>query len=305
MEGAATENAAAPVGVAAPEAAVDADKRVEVATVEDPATPTVVPEAEVGDVDQVIEDAAPEDGKHRDTEVHVDVTPEEMRSIIEVIADTGKFWHDWSFLKCLLSLQLKQALAEYPEAQMISQEDGEQQRSLSGETYSELVNRLNDALLRFEEGPPFTLQRLCEILLDPKGTYKKLSKLAWALEKNLLVTSTMTKCTDPYPAAHGGPLSSEDAQTTENIGAVDAVDVEPESVPEPTGAVPNGTEHAGGDGDEEMADAEAEEVSCSRDVEMQEEKPDQVSSVNPDANADAVVATEAASVSEPSSNPQS
>jgi hypothetical protein len=82
--------------------------------------------------------------------------------------------------------------------------------------------------------------------------------------------------------------------------------VEPESVPEPTGAVSNGTEHTGGDGDEEMTDAEAEEVSCSRDVEMQEEKPDQVLSVNPDANSDATVVTTATvNVSEPVSDPQS
>jgi serine/threonine-protein phosphatase 4 regulatory subunit 2 len=81
--------------------------------------------------------------------------------------------------------------------------------------------------------------------------------------------------------------------------------VEPESVPEPAGAVSNGTEHTGGDGDEEMADAEAEEVSCSRDVEMQE-KPDQVLSVNPDANSDATVVTTATvNVSEPVSDPQS
>jgi serine/threonine-protein phosphatase 4 regulatory subunit 2 len=66
MEGAATENAAASVvaGLAASEAAVDTDQRVEGATVEDRATPTVAPEAGV-DTDQVIEDAAPEDGKHR------------------------------------------------------------------------------------------------------------------------------------------------------------------------------------------------------------------------------------------------
>jgi hypothetical protein len=70
MEGAATENAASPVSVAAPEAAGDADQRIEGATVEDPATPTVAPEAGVEsgstvDTDQVVEDVAPEVGNHR------------------------------------------------------------------------------------------------------------------------------------------------------------------------------------------------------------------------------------------------
>ncbi|TKW21085.1 hypothetical protein SEVIR_4G185700v4 [Setaria viridis] len=280
MEGAVTENAATPVGAAAFEAAVHADQRVEGgAVVEDSAAPTVAIEA-TSDADQIIEDAAPEDGRHGDTVTHVDVSPEEMRSIIEIIADTGKFWHDWNFLKSLLSLQLKQVLDEYSEAQMASQDGVQQQRSFSGETYSELVGRLSDALWRFEEGPPFTLQRLCE---------------------NLLVTSTIAKCTDPYPAAHGPP-SSDCTQITENSGPVDE---EPESTPEHTTAVPNGTEHVAGDRDEEMADAEAEELSGSHDVEMQEDKPDQIEIVNSDANPGAAADTEAVNVSEQLSEPQS
>ncbi|CAD6336854.1 unnamed protein product [Miscanthus lutarioriparius] len=295
MEGAVTENAAVPVAAAAPEAAVHSDQRVEGdAVVEDSAASTVAPES-TSDADQAIEDAAPEDGVDEDTVTNVDVSPEDMRSIIEVIADTGKFWHDWRFLKSVLSLQLKQVLDEYFEVEMVSQNDGQQRY------FSELFSQLNGALERFEEGPPFTLQRLCEILLDPKGTYTKLSKLALALEKNLLVTSTITKCTDPYPAAHG-LLCSDCTQITENSGPAD---VESVSTPEHTTAVPNGTEHVSGDGDEEMADAEAEESSGSHDVEMQEDKPDQVDNVNSDANPGAAAAPEAVNASESTSQPQS
>ncbi|MCH88429.1 serine/threonine protein phosphatase 4 regulatory subunit [Trifolium medium] len=55
------------------------------------------------------------------------------------------------------------------------------------------------SLTCFIDGPPFTLQRVCEILLDAKNIYPNLSKLALALEKNLLVTSTLTISADPYP----------------------------------------------------------------------------------------------------------
>jgi len=54
-----------------------------------------------------------------------------------------------------------------------------------------------------------------------------------------------------------------------------------------------------------MADAEAEEVSGSRDVEMQDDKPDQVENVISNANPAAAADTEAANVSEPLSEPQS
>ncbi|KAJ3523327.1 hypothetical protein NMY22_g11487 [Coprinellus aureogranulatus] len=39
-------------------------------------------------------------------------------------------------------------------------------------------------------GPPFTIQRLCELLLDPKKHYNSVGKYLRAVEKSILVTST-------------------------------------------------------------------------------------------------------------------
>jgi serine/threonine-protein phosphatase 4 regulatory subunit 2 len=77
------------------------------------------------------------------------------------------------------------------------------------------------------------------------------------------------------------------------------------STPEHTTAVPNGTEHVAGDVDGEMAEAEAEESSGSHDIEMQEDKRDQVDNVNADANPGAAAAPEAVNASESTSQPQS
>ncbi|VAI73199.1 unnamed protein product [Triticum turgidum subsp. durum] len=285
--------------VAAPmvmnEADVDADQRADGV-----AAPMVMTEA-AADADHPIKDATTQDRKHGDDDGAVNVTPEEMRAIIEVIAETGKFWHDWSFLKRLLSLQLIQvSWVNILRLKWQSKRTGSNRIPyLERRTQSCLASSMM-ALLRFEEGPPFTLQRLCEILLDPKGTYTKLSKLALALEKNLLVTSTITKCTEPYPTAHGP--NSEGPVITENTGSVD---VEPERPAEHPAAVPNGTQYAGGDGDEEMADAEAEGLPGSHDVEMQEEKPDQIPDVNPDANSVTAVACETVNASEKAPDSQS
>ncbi|KAM7499873.1 hypothetical protein LguiA_024287 [Lonicera macranthoides] len=165
-------------------------------------------------------------------------TAQEVRSIIEVIAATGKFWHDWDQLKSMLSFHLKQVLSEYPEAKMTN----DLQNSSLGETYPELVKRLDDALHSFAEGPPFTLQRLCEILLAAQSMYPNLSKLALALEKNLTVTSTLTICTDPYPAVVN--QSNKESKELPQL--------------ESTSPVQNGTElpMAGGDRDEIMAEVE-------------------------------------------------
>ena len=122
--------------------------------------------------------------------------------------------------------------------------------------------------------------------------------------QTLLVTSTIPRCTEPYPAtaaAHG--LNREAATPAENTGAVDPAEpAERPSEHRPT-AVPNGTEHAGGgDGDEEMADAE--DGSSHEDVEMQQEeekKPDQIV----DGVGSSAAAAAAVGASEQSPDPQS
>ncbi|KAI7728365.1 hypothetical protein M8C21_015279, partial [Ambrosia artemisiifolia] len=122
---------------------------------------------------------------------------EEVRSILKVIATTGKFWYDWEKLRSMLSLYLMQVISEYSQAKMTMEE----QKISLGETHTELAKRLDDALHSFVDGPPFTLQRLSEIMLDAQILYPDLSKLALALEKNLSVTSTLTISTDPYPSS--------------------------------------------------------------------------------------------------------
>ncbi|KAF9607679.1 hypothetical protein IFM89_038150 [Coptis chinensis] len=179
---------------------------------------------------------------HGNDENKCEITEEELQSILEIIAATGKFWNDWDTLKSLLSFRLKQVLTEYPEAQTTQ----DQQPSSLGETYEELVRRLEEALLSFTEGPPFTLQRLCEILLSARSIYPNLSKLALALEKNLLVTSTLTVSSDPYPSSAIQKPDEPDKGSVEPL---------PHSSP-----LQNGGESVVGIEDEEMADAEEVDI---------------------------------------------
>lgn len=146
-------------------------------------------------VDQNHHNAVSSPPNDRGVESKHTIAKEEVKSILEVIAATGKYWHDWNELKSMFSFYLKQVLSEFPEAKMTN----EQQTASLGETYMELVKRLDDDLHSFVDGPPFTLQRLSEILLAARSIYSNLSKLAFALEKNLSVTSTLTISTDPYP----------------------------------------------------------------------------------------------------------
>ncbi|XP_021730923.1 serine/threonine-protein phosphatase 4 regulatory subunit 2-A-like isoform X2 [Chenopodium quinoa] len=194
------------------------------------------------------------------------LSAEEVKGVLEIIASTGKFWHEWDELKNMLLFQLKQILSEYPEAKI----PDDQQNSSLGESYTQLVKSLEEALFSFLDGPPFTLQRLCEILLDAQTIYPNLSKLALALEKNLLVTSTLTKSTDSYPPpivqlADASREQVEDAQPQPQPLPLPEPQPETESQPEPqpqsppqSNSVENGGEPMTGDRDEVMSEVDAE-----------------------------------------------
>ncbi|KAL1195436.1 hypothetical protein V5N11_030710 [Cardamine amara subsp. amara] len=190
----------------------------------------------------------PEVLEHLGAEQKADISEEEVKSTLGAVASTGKFWQDWEKLKGTLSCWLKKVLSEYPEAKMTV----EQQKEALGETYSELVSRLDEALLSFDEGPPFTLQRLCEILLAARSIYPKLSKLALALEKNLLVTSMLAISTDPQ------------SQTTEDPNAAIAG-----TKTAAANWAPNGIEAMGGDKDEIMTEVEEADVDDAMTIDME------------------------------------
>lgn len=122
---------------------------------------------------------------------------DELKDILEVIALTGNYWHDWPMLKCLLSFRLKQVLTQYYDSHIAS---GGQQTLVYGEPFNDFQRRLLEGLDSFVDGPPFTLQRLCELLLNPGLTYPNIDKVALAFEKLLLVTSTIPVCKEPYPS---------------------------------------------------------------------------------------------------------
>ncbi|CAL1407860.1 unnamed protein product [Linum trigynum] len=59
---------------------------------------------------------------HREEEPGPETPDKEAGAFLELIASTGKFWHNWDDLKIMLSSKLKQVLSEYPEVKMTSEE---------------------------------------------------------------------------------------------------------------------------------------------------------------------------------------
>jgi serine/threonine-protein phosphatase 4 regulatory subunit 2 len=68
---------------------------------------------------------------------------------------------------------------------------------------NDLKNIIYDQLHEFDDNPPFTIQRVCELCLNPKQHYKSIGKYLRAVEKSLLVTSTW----DAFP-----PLTAKELE---------------------------------------------------------------------------------------------
>lgn len=55
----------------------------------------------------------------------------------------------------------------------------------------EMIDRIMQAA-RSLDGIPFTIQRLCELIMNPRKHYRRSDKLFRAIEKNILVVTTIS-----------------------------------------------------------------------------------------------------------------
>eukprot|EP00850_Spirogloea_muscicola_P009971 SM000057S18401 [mRNA] locus=s57:481617:483706:+ [translate_table: standard] len=124
----------------------------------------------------------------------------DLNSILEVIAATGKYWHDWSQLRKLLAFRLDQLLQEY-NRQRTSVEVGPPPPLVTGESFDELEQRLQNGGQLWRGLQKVLLSPVSVyVLLHPHDTYRTLDKFALAIEKLLMVTSSAAICTSPYPS---------------------------------------------------------------------------------------------------------
>mmetsp|Transcript_122593 Transcript_122593/g.318742 ORF Transcript_122593/g.318742 Transcript_122593/m.318742 type:complete len:228 (+) Transcript_122593:64-747(+) len=111
---------------------------------------------------------------------------EELEGIIREVARTGATnGYPWDALRRLLARKVELVLGEFwrdtPDVQV--QEGDSFERSA--------VEPLTRSLLEpRREGAPFTVQRLCELLAEPRGVYKSTRKYLYALQRAVVVTST-------------------------------------------------------------------------------------------------------------------
>lgn len=114
------------------------------------------------------------------------------------VSSSGQSQFSWEQLKGVIAAKLEAVCAEYYAAK----------KDLN-EPYDEMLKRLL-ALLNEFPNAPFTVQRLCELLLDPHRIYATSTrKVSSAFEKLLTVSSTVPSMAIPTPKAGTYNAASE------------------------------------------------------------------------------------------------
>jgi len=94
--------------------------------------------------------------------------------------------YPWKLLAPLFHRLLDDALKSFRSTEEI----GPPRPSHNGTSLDTAAAALHDLLDSYSD-PPFTIQRLCEVLLEPRKQYNRADKLLFALDKLLSVTSTV------------------------------------------------------------------------------------------------------------------
>ncbi|GAB4822185.1 hypothetical protein N2152v2_009231 [Parachlorella kessleri] len=118
---------------------------------------------------------------------------EPLRGVLAETALTGCIRYPWHLLKPLCQVLIDQVFSEFAAEEQL---EGPPRPMPGGGSPDSVRSGLHSLLDSFSEAP-FTLQRLCEVLLEPRKQYRRLDKLAAAVEKLLLVTSTCPPTPDP------------------------------------------------------------------------------------------------------------
>jgi hypothetical protein len=123
------------------------------------------------------------------------VTPD-LHQIVENISKTGVSCYPWPALKYLLSSMLNEVLNKIhgktlEDRKNETDNDKLDRYRVEDESFEERKQKFFQALNSYEEAP-FTLQRLCELIVIPEKAYSTNSrKYLTALEKMVNITSTV------------------------------------------------------------------------------------------------------------------
>ncbi|XP_017074546.1 serine/threonine-protein phosphatase 4 regulatory subunit 2 [Drosophila eugracilis] len=132
--------------------------------------------------------------------------PKELEDYLQYVAKTGDTIFKWSSLKYLFREKLLSVIKHFNEDSP-RLEEIPNYPNVDPFNYETMKSSLLERLDLFNAAP-FTVQRLCELLIDPRKQYSRIDKFMRALEKNILVVSTIDPGRRRTESENGDSLDS-------------------------------------------------------------------------------------------------
>ena len=132
------------------------------------------------------------------TDSEIPILPSEVSDVFCQISEDAHILYPWKYLYTVLIIKFKEVLNTFDE---VTADRREEQTSMLEHIDSLLVHR-------FKQAPPFTIQRICDLLSEPKKFYKSKLKYIRAFEKVLTVISlAKVHCRSPTRLSSASPDS--------------------------------------------------------------------------------------------------
>ncbi|XP_013103224.2 serine/threonine-protein phosphatase 4 regulatory subunit 2 isoform X1 [Stomoxys calcitrans] len=132
--------------------------------------------------------------------------PKELDDYLGYVAKTGDTVFKWASLKYLFREKLLNVIKNFYDTTPRIDEIP-QYPNVDPFNYESMKSSLLERLELFNAAP-FTIQRLCELLIDPRKQYSRIDKFMRALEKNILVVSTVEPGRKRTESENGDSLDS-------------------------------------------------------------------------------------------------
>uniref|UniRef100_A0A1A9ULD2 Serine/threonine-protein phosphatase 4 regulatory subunit 2 n=1 Tax=Glossina austeni TaxID=7395 RepID=A0A1A9ULD2_GLOAU len=132
--------------------------------------------------------------------------PKELDEYLGYVAKTGDTVFKWSSLKYLFREKLLNVIKHFHDNSPRIDEIPNYP-NVDPFNYESMKSSLLERLELFNAAP-FTIQRLCELLIDPRKQYSRIDKFMRALEKNILVVSTVEPGRKRTESENGDSLDS-------------------------------------------------------------------------------------------------
>uniref|UniRef100_A0A1B0CF85 Serine/threonine-protein phosphatase 4 regulatory subunit 2 n=1 Tax=Lutzomyia longipalpis TaxID=7200 RepID=A0A1B0CF85_LUTLO len=132
--------------------------------------------------------------------------PQELEEYIRHVAKTGDTVYRWPNIKYLFREKLINVIKQFHDSTPCL-EDLPQYPNVDPFNYETMKNGLLERLDTFNAAP-FTIQRISELLSDPRKQYTRIDKFMRAVEKNILVVSTIEPGRKTTDSENGDSLDS-------------------------------------------------------------------------------------------------